>query len=220
MQRNDIISEITVDNIKYPNTQLIVALEPDGSEIIEGSEEDFVIPMGRTVILTNGYAISKSTMNPFFVNKVLEKAGVKKVLHENVTWYDAAWFCNELSKLFDYEQVYDFKNVKKNRSKGGIIESAEVTSDVTKNGFRLPTLAETDLAFKGCNVTPIYQTWCNDCFTTIASDETVFDPQGEETGTLRTTAQTNGIGKLKYASVDINSGASFCFRICRNIIEE
>lgn len=220
MLRNSIIPEIKLDNIKYPNTQLIVALEPDGSEIIEGSEEDFVIPLGRTVILTNGYAISKSTMNPYFMNKVLEKAGIKKVLAENVTWYDAVKFCNELSKLMGYEEVYSFSNVKKNSCKNGIIKSADVTSDISKNGFRLPTLAETDLAFKQFKITPIYQTWCNDCFSHIETDETVFDPQGEESGSLRTTAQTNGIGKLKYESVDVNSGATFCFRICRNVSGE
>lgn len=219
MQRNEIVPEIKIDNIKYPNTQMICVLETDGSEIIEGTAEDFVIPMGRTVILTNAFVISKNFINSYFMNAVLKKNGLNKVLSDVCSWYDAAYFCNELSKLCELEPVYTFNNLKKNRKKNAIVESAEVTTDLTKNGFRLPSLAETDLAFKVCKITPYYQVWCNDCFSSISNDETVFDPTGEETGNLRTTAQTNGIGKLKYSSIDITKDTCFNFRVCRNITE-
>ncbi|GEM_PF-6645172 len=211
-----VIPDITLDNQKFPSTNLITVLEDGESEIIEGTSEDFAIPMGRTVIITTAFAISENFINSFFINKVLEKAGCSKRLKETVSWYDAAWFCNELSKLLGFDPVYEFTAIKKGRKKDCIIDSAQVTSDLTKNGFRLPTLAETDLAFKKLHITPHYRTWCTDCFTTVGSDETVFDPSGEESGSVRTVTQTNGMGKLKYEGVE-STGGCFNFRICRNV---
>ncbi|MCQ2613290.1 MAG: SUMF1/EgtB/PvdO family nonheme iron enzyme [Treponemataceae bacterium] len=68
---------------------------------------------------------------------------------ENITWYDAVYFCNELTKAAMPEEnmCYTITDIVRN-AKGNIV-SAKVEWDRTKNGYRLPTEREWETAARG-----------------------------------------------------------------------
>lgn len=86
---------------------------------------------------------------------------------DNVTWYDAVYFCNKLSELKGREPVYTIENIVV-----GIdgdtdpddpylhITSATVTIDKSKNGYRLPTRSEWEFAFRGGDPTGAAWNYC------------------------------------------------------------
>jgi len=65
---------------------------------------------------------------------------------ENMTWYDAVYFCNVYSQKDNLECVYTIENPSVS---SGRITSATVTIDLTKKGYRLPTTAEWEYAARG-----------------------------------------------------------------------
>ena len=78
-----------------------------------------------------------------------EEQGKRAV--ESVSWYDAVFFCNELTKRVnggsDVECVYTITDIERNHPKNPLsISKANVVQDITKKGFRLPTEAEWEWA--------------------------------------------------------------------------
>lgn len=73
---------------------------------------------------------------------------------DSVRWYDAIYFCNQLSELFDYTPVYSLNGntdvaswnyTPNNRERLYV----EIRQNLNANGFRLPTLEEWQYAAKG-----------------------------------------------------------------------
>jgi formylglycine-generating enzyme len=58
---------------------------------------------------------------------------------ENVTWYDAAMFCNKLSEKEGLEVYYQFAEIQKTEN---TISSAKVSENKQTKGYRLPTKGE------------------------------------------------------------------------------
>ncbi len=70
---------------------------------------------------------------------------------DNINWYDAVFFCNRLSEKTKLEKVYTIVIDETDGIADGHINKASVEMDITKNGYRLPTAAEWELAARGGN---------------------------------------------------------------------
>ncbi|MBL8029359.1 MAG: formylglycine-generating enzyme family protein, partial [Fibrobacteres bacterium] len=109
--------------------------------------------MSSTEITQELYTAVAGTTPSYFYG---DTSSLKPV--ESVTWYDAAMFCNALSKLMGKDTVYSYT---------GNSMGTDVVATLIKNGYRLPTEAEWEYAFRAGATTKYY--WSSIWDTTTAN---------------------------------------------------
>jgi formylglycine-generating enzyme required for sulfatase activity len=119
---------------------------------------------------------------------------------ENVSWYDAVLYCNARSKRDGKDTVYTFTAISKDRH--GCRRFENLTIDLGKNGYHLPTEAEWEYACRAGTTTEYY--WGDD---TAAATAGQYEWYGNDS-----VNQTHPVGQKK-------PNAFGLYDMCGNVME-